>query len=105
MPATVACDSEIINARSRLLPFSEPLPVPRRLMSQKTPAALKPFAATTPPSTMLNFEFMCSARLRGGIIYFNLTPAVKYSFATDEDAVTGKFAKQLAAAPRNLPRE
>src|SRR5579859_6963161 len=92
-----------MSARSRLFPLAEPLPVPRRLISQKTPAALKPLGATMDPSTDLNCDFMHSARLRGGILYFNMPPAVKHSFAADEHAVAGKFAKKFPAAPGNLP--
>jgi hypothetical protein len=58
MPATVAGTSEAIRARSRFLPLSEPLPVPRRLMSQNTPAARKPWGATTPPSISFQLFFM-----------------------------------------------
>jgi len=43
---------------SRFLPFCEPLPVPRRLMSQKTPLARKPCGATTEPGMVLNSDFI-----------------------------------------------
>src|SRR5215472_2338320 len=105
MPATVAGISDTMSARSRLFPLSDPLPVPRRLMSQKTPAALKPLGATTDPSSDLNFGFMYSTRLGGGIFYFNLTPAVKDSFAANKHTVAGKFAEKLTAALRKLPRK
>jgi len=49
IPATVAGVSETMSARSRFGPLFEPLPVPRRLMSQKTPLARKPFGATMAP--------------------------------------------------------
>ena len=38
-----------MSARSRFFPFSEPLPVPSRLISQKTPEATKPLGATMEP--------------------------------------------------------
>ncbi len=50
MPAAVAGTSDTINARSRLWPFSDPLPVPSRLISQNTPDARKPRGATIEPS-------------------------------------------------------
>jgi hypothetical protein len=55
IPATVDGTSETINARSRFIPLSDPFPVPRRLMSQNTPAARKPRGATTEPGMTLNF--------------------------------------------------
>src|SRR5438874_1891942 len=58
MPATVAGTSETMSARSRFLPFSDPFPVPSRLMSQKTPEARKPLGATMEPGMSLNFAFM-----------------------------------------------
>src|SRR5439155_21141759 len=58
MPATAAGTSETIRARSRFLPFSEPLPVPRRLMSQKIPEARKPRGATMEPVIRANFVFI-----------------------------------------------
>ena len=58
MPATVAGTCEIISARSRFLPLSEPLPVPRRLMSQNTPDARKPCGAVMEPSMDLNLLLM-----------------------------------------------
>src|SRR6266545_5689694 len=58
MPATLAGTSETIRARSRFLPFSEPLPVPRRLMSQKIPEARKPRGATMEPVIRANFVFI-----------------------------------------------
>src|SRR5271170_6749106 len=54
IPETVAGISETMSARSRFLPFCEPLPVPRRLMSQKTPPARKPFGAMIEPGISLN---------------------------------------------------
>src|SRR5215469_18294418 len=57
MPATVAGTSERMSARSRFLPLLEPLPVPRRLMSQKTPEARKPCGAVMEPGIcFINFE-------------------------------------------------
>src|SRR6185369_16439711 len=56
-PATVAGTSEMISARSRFNPLSDPLPVPSRLMSQKTPDARKPFGATIDPRISVNFIF------------------------------------------------
>ena len=41
-----------------LLALFEPLPVPRRLMSQNTPLARKPCGATIEPSIILSFCFM-----------------------------------------------
>src|SRR5213596_420526 len=58
MPATLAGTLETIRARSRLLPFSEPLPVPRRLMSQKIPEARKPLGARMDPLIRANFVFI-----------------------------------------------
>src|SRR5471032_354260 len=58
MPATVAGISETMSARSRFGPLFEPLPVPRRLMSQKTPLARKPFGATIEPEISLNNFFI-----------------------------------------------
>lgn len=57
-PATAQGTSETMRARSRFWPLSEPLPVPRRLMSQNTPAVRNPFAATTAPSAGASFGFM-----------------------------------------------
>jgi hypothetical protein len=48
---------------------------------------------------------MYSPHGRGCIIYFNLAPAVKHSFAADENAVAGELAKKFAPALRDLPRE
>src|SRR5688572_23345566 len=64
MPATVAGTSERINARSRFGPLLEPLPVPRRLMSQNTPLATNPRGATMEPLTSLNFNFMWPRSVR-----------------------------------------
>src|ERR1022692_3029623 len=58
MPAAVAGASETISARSRFFPLSEPLPVPRRLMSQKTPAARNPRGARMEPVTSASLAFM-----------------------------------------------
>ena len=49
IPATAAGTSETISARSSFFPFSEPLPVPSRLMSQKTAAARNPSGAQIDP--------------------------------------------------------
>src|SRR5258708_4946534 len=57
-PATAAGVSETMSARSRLPPLLDPLPVPRRLMSQKTPEARKPFGAVTEPGMDLKPGFM-----------------------------------------------
>jgi len=57
IPATVAGVFEMMSARSRLFPLLEPLPVPRRLMSQNTPLAMKPLGATIEPEISLNFIF------------------------------------------------
>src|ERR1043166_1312302 len=65
MPATVAGTSETIRARSRFLPFSEPLPVPSRLMSQKTPEARKPLGATMEPGILF------ISKERGGEVEVN----------------------------------
>src|SRR6266496_5780113 len=54
MPATVAGSSERMNARSGLFPFWDPLPVPRRLISQNTPEARNPFGAVIEPGTEKN---------------------------------------------------
>src|ERR1017187_6187002 len=82
MPATVAGTSDTISARSRFWPLFEPLPVPRRLMSQNTPLARKPLGATTEPLMDLNFEFMVDSRTLH-FIYFNLPTQVKHGFAAD----------------------
>ena len=58
MPATAAGTSETMSVRSRFLPLAEPLPVPSRLMSQKTPDARKPCGATMEPSMDLNLLLM-----------------------------------------------
>src|SRR5215469_15318894 len=47
-----------MRAKSRLAPFSEPLPVPKRLISQKTPDVLNPRAATTEPPISVSFTFI-----------------------------------------------
>src|SRR5580693_4820140 len=54
IPATAAGTSETINAKSFLRPFSEPLPVPSLLMSQKTAAHLKPRGAQIEPEVFRN---------------------------------------------------
>src|ERR1022692_1863330 len=54
MPATMAGVSETMSVRSRFKPLLEPLPVPIRLMSQKTPLARKPLGATMEPEISLN---------------------------------------------------
>src|SRR5476649_2440003 len=58
MPATVAGTSETMSARSRFRPLFEPLPVPRRLMSQNTPLARKPLGAMIEPKISLNDFFI-----------------------------------------------
>ena len=58
IPAAVAGTSDTINAKSRFLPLSDPFPVPRRLISQNTPAARKPFGAVTDPDKTFNLFFM-----------------------------------------------
>src|ERR1017187_2885753 len=58
MPATVAGASETMRARSRFFPLSEPLPVPRRLMSQNTPAARKPCGARIELGIAVSLAFM-----------------------------------------------
>src|SRR5205823_423966 len=58
IPATAAGTSETINARSSFRPFSEPLPVPSFLMSQKTDAHLKPRGAQIEPEIRLNPDFI-----------------------------------------------
>src|ERR1035438_6176899 len=63
MPATVAGASETMRARSRFFPLSEPLPVPRRLMSQKTPAARKPCGARIEPGISVSLAFMGAIRI------------------------------------------
>jgi hypothetical protein len=54
MPATAAGSSDTINARSRLLPLFDPLPVPRRVMSQNKKEAMKPRGAVMDPWKVLN---------------------------------------------------
>src|SRR4051794_10865863 len=56
-PATTAGTSETMSARSRFLPLFEPLPVPSRLMSQKTPEVLKPCGAITEPDISFSLVF------------------------------------------------
>src|ERR1035441_7606876 len=63
MPATVAEASETMRARSRFFPLSEPLPVPMRLMSQKTPAARKPCGARIEPGISVSLAFMGAIRI------------------------------------------
>src|SRR5687768_2868035 len=58
MPATVAGTSDTISARSNFFPLLEPLPVPMRLMSQKTPETRKPCGAATEPAICFNLGFM-----------------------------------------------
>src|SRR5208282_4577078 len=98
MPATVAGTSDTISARSRFCPLFEPLPVPRRLMSQNTPLARKPRGATTAPLMSLNFEFMVYS-YTPGFIYFNLAAQVKHGFTADSDAVSRLFAEKFSATP------
>src|SRR5439155_3425298 len=62
MPATAAGPSQTISARSRLAPFSEPRPVPSRLMSQNTPAARKPRGARMEAETGTSFGLMSGWR-------------------------------------------
>jgi len=63
-PATTAGISETIKARSRFCPFSEPLPVPSFLMSQKTAAHLKPRGAQIEPATCRNGFFKSAQQSR-----------------------------------------
>src|SRR5438105_15254127 len=63
-PATAAGVSETIKARSRFCPFSEPLPVPTFLMSQKTAAHLKPRGAQIEPGIFRNEFFKSDQRSR-----------------------------------------
>jgi hypothetical protein len=58
IPATMAGTSETISAKSRLLPFSDPFPVPIRFMSQNTPEAENPRGATTEPGTGVSLTFI-----------------------------------------------
>src|SRR5271170_836363 len=51
-----------MSARSRFFPFCEPLPVPRRLMSQKTPPVRKPFGAMIEPEISFNNFFILMPR-------------------------------------------
>jgi hypothetical protein len=53
IPATAAGMSDTINARSSFRPFSEPFPVPMRLMSQNTAATLNPRGAQMEPGICL----------------------------------------------------
>src|SRR5205085_10608340 len=62
IPATTAGMSEMISARSSFRPFSEPLPVPSFLMSQKTAAHLKPRGAQMEPGTCRNGFFKSAHR-------------------------------------------
>jgi hypothetical protein len=62
IPATAAGTSDTINARSSFRPFSEPFPVPSRLMSQKTAAALNPRGAQTEPAISRNGFFKAILR-------------------------------------------
>ena len=61
MPATLVGTSLTISVRSRFLPLLDPLPVPSRLMSQKTPLVRNPCGATTAPGTSANFNFISCA--------------------------------------------
>src|SRR5437868_1881957 len=73
MPATVAGASETMSARSRFGPLFEPLPVPSRLMSQKTPLARKPCGATIEPLMDLNFSFIWQSEMCGRGKKFSIT--------------------------------
>src|SRR5438128_3866484 len=64
IPATAAGRSETIRARSRFCPFSDPLPVPSFLMSQKTEAHLKPRGAQIEPGICRNGFFKSAQRSR-----------------------------------------
>src|SRR6187399_2632927 len=112
MPATVAGTSDTMSARSRFRPFCEPLPVPRRLMSQNTPLARKPRGAQMEPSRDLSFVFITKEKncrdmhlTSRGFLYFNFPAQVKHRFAADADPIAGEFAEHFSAARRNLPRE
>src|ERR1700736_390813 len=63
-PATDAGTSDTIKARSRFRPFSEPLPVPSFLMSQKTAAHLKPGGAQIEPGIFRSGFFKSIQRSR-----------------------------------------
>ena len=67
MPAATAGSSETMSARSRLLPLSEPLPVPRRLMSQKTPEAWNPRGAVMEPLMAVTFVFNPAVGILEGV--------------------------------------
>src|SRR6185369_443510 len=58
IPATTAGTVDTINARSRFGPLLEPLPVPRRLMSQNTPPARKPWGETIEPGISISGVFI-----------------------------------------------
>src|SRR6185503_2133961 len=64
MPATVAGTSDTIRARSRFAPLFDPLPVPRRLMSQNTPLATNPRGAKMEPDPSVNLNFMWGSSVR-----------------------------------------
>jgi hypothetical protein len=57
--------SETMSARSRFWPLLEPLPVPRRLMSQNTPLAEKPLGATMAAGNFFE-HFFHFVKLRAG---------------------------------------
>src|SRR5262245_8647855 len=65
IPATVAGASEVMRAKSGFLPLLDPLPVPRRLMSQNTPAARKPSGATIEPGMSVKVFFISQWDARG----------------------------------------
>src|ERR1700690_4342961 len=104
MPATVAGASDTMSERSRFWPLSEPLPVPRRLMSQNTPLARNPRGATTDPLMIFNFEFMVTSPVLH-YMYFNLAAQVKHGFAANSDAVSRLFTEKFSATPGNLAGE
>ena len=54
---------DTIRARSRFMPLSEPEPVPRRLMSQNTPAARNPRGARRDAGTGVSLGFMGPDRM------------------------------------------
>src|SRR5438309_9337951 len=63
-PATAAGTSETIKARSHFCPFSEPLPVPSFLMSQKSEEHLKLLGAHIEPEICRNGFFKSAQRSR-----------------------------------------
>ena len=121
MPATVAGTSETMSARSRFLPLSEPLPVPRRLMSQKTPAAAKALRGDDGTWDLSQFSFHLSSRrpyptriANWPWIYNPFTtflhfpdisrPPVRVSFPPERRWVDAFESRDLNQTPRMPPR-